>query len=394
LADGPAIPLARWAGRQLRQLAHDTGSARIAALTGQGVLAERAASNGFVIPGVISAGGRCQLLSAADGWIALNLARPDDRELLPALFGETGFDPSDAHEIADRISRTSVHHLLRQGRLLGLAIASGGETPASTAMDELATGPRRTACLLRPPLVVDFSALWAGPLAAHLIWLAGADVVKVESQKRPDAMREGDPGLFALLNQGKSSVLADLATAEGRASVLGLLRRADIVIEAARPRALQQLGINADEIVRSQPGLTWITITGHGATGDAAEWVGFGDDCGVAGGLSATLAEASGTWGFVGDAIADPLTGIVAARAAWHGWQDGVSRRIGVSMSSIASMALTQERAIEPTLLDADLQGWAAARGQSISHKPTRQPEAVLSSLGADTSQWFHIPPC
>lgn len=394
MSDGPAIPLARWAGRQLRQLAHDTGSARIAALTGQGVLAERAASNGFVIPGTISAGGRCHLLSAVDGWIALNLARPDDRELLPALFGETGFDPSDADEISDRISRASVHHLLRQGRLLGLAIASGGETPTTTAMSELATGPRRTASPLRPPLVVDFSALWAGPLAAHLLWLAGAHVVKVESQKRPDAMREGDPGLFALLNQGKSSVLADLATAEGRACVVGLLRRADIVIEAARPRALQQLGINADEIVRSQPGLTWITITGHGATGDAAEWVGFGDDCGVAGGLSANLAEASGTWGFVGDAIADPLTGIVAARAAWQGWQDGVSRRIGLSMSSIASMALTQERVIAPTLLDADLREWAAAQGQSISHEPTRQPEAVLPPLGADTSQWFHTPPC
>jgi MFS family permease len=44
--------------------------------------------------------------------------------------------------------------------------------------------------------------------------------------------------------------------------------------------------------------------------------------------------------GFVGDAIADPLTGIVAAREAWRHWLGGSSARIGLSMSSIAAMAL------------------------------------------------------
>lgn len=394
MAETIAIPLARWAGRQLRHLAQETGSARIAILTGQDLLAERAAGNAFAIPGPVSAGGGCRLYPAADGWIALNLARADDRELLPALFGEDGFDPFDDERIATCIAKLPAAQLLSQGRQLGMAIASGNERSTVPAVQYLVAGPKRKDAPAFPPLVVDLSALWAGPLASHLLWLAGAVVVKAESLSRPDAMRGGDPALFALVNQGKDSLAIDLAATEGRTALLALLRRADIVIEAARPRALRQLGIDADEIMSARPGLTWITITGHGAIGAAAEWVGFGDDCGVAGGLSAALAEAAGSWGFVGDAIADPLTGIVAAREAWRGWQSGNSHRIGLSMSAIAATALAEERAHDPARLDAELRAWAAARGKPIASTPTRQPEAYLRPLGADTAKWLAASPC
>lgn len=394
MAESAAIPLARWAGRQLRELARETGSSRIAALTGQGLLAERAAGNGFAVPGGVSAGGGCRLYPAADGWIALNLARPGDRDLLPALFGEDDFDPADDAQIANRIACLSADYLLRQGRALGLAIAGAHERPLSPAIEELTSGPAKTEAPGPSPLVVDLSALWAGPLAAHLLWLSGARVVKVESTARPDAMREGDPALFSLLNQGKDSVRVDLASSEGRTALHSLLCRANIVIEAARPRALLQLGIDAAEIVRTCPALTWITITGHGASGEAAEWVGFGDDCGVAGGLSAALAEVSGSPGFVGDAIADPLTGIVAAREAWRGWQGRLSRRIGLSMSGIAALALADEREYDPGLLETEMREWATARGRPMTDAALRQLTVPLHPLGADTAQWLAPSPC
>lgn len=394
MADGTAIPLARWAGRQLQQLAEESASARIAGLAGQGLLADRAAANGFQVPGSVSAGGACRLYRATDGWVALNLARPDDRDLLPALFGDAGFDFSDDAQIAARIAGVSTANLVAQGRALGMAISAGHEQLQAPAVAELTVGPRTDAPPARTPLVVDLSALWAGPLATHLLWLAGAEVVKVESISRPDAMRDGDPLLFALLNQGKDSVQLDLASSEGRAALLSLLHRADIVIEAARPRAFRQLGIDAESIVRVRSGLTWMTITGHGATGDAAEWVGFGDDCGVAGGLSAALAKATGDWGFVGDAIADPLTGIVAARQAWTGWQSRNSRRIGLSMSAVTAKALAEERSHDTELLTSELRDWTAARGKAIASDSPRQPEAALHSLGADTGKWMARVPC
>jgi crotonobetainyl-CoA:carnitine CoA-transferase CaiB-like acyl-CoA transferase len=246
----------------------------------------------------------------------------------------------------------------------------------------MAEGPpaTRTRCA---PRVLDLSALWAGPLASHLLWLAGAEVIKVESRTRPDAMRKGDGQLFALLNQGKASVVLDFATIEGRNALHSLIAQADIVIEAARPRALAQLGIDADAIVRTTPGLVWLTITGHGAMGEAANWIGFGDDCGVAGGLSAALRAATGRPGFVGDAIGDPLTGIRAAGTAWANWASGKGGRFGLSMRGVVGEALAETRS-DGAALDRALVGWAAAAGSPFP-EVRRRAVGSVSSWGADT---------
>lgn len=326
-------------------------------------MGERAMLNGFAVPGLTSPGGGCRLLRALGDWIALNLARPADRDLLPALFGDATLDPWDDDAIAARVARSDSTALLEQGRTLGLAIAAADETPRSPAAQVLAEGPQREIAARRP-VVLDLSALWAGPLAGRLLRLAGADVTKLENPCRPDAMGQGDPGLFARLNVGKASASIDFARASGRDELLRLIARADIVIEAARPRALAQLGIDADALVAAQPGLVWLTITGHGARGPQAGWVGFGDDTGVAGGLTAALFQASGTVGFGGDAPGDPLTGIVAALLGWRAWFSGKAQRIGLSMSSVVAAALAEERAADTPALTSTLQAWAQARGR------------------------------
>ena len=87
------------------------------------------------------------------------------------------------------------------------------------------------------PLVVDLSALWAGPLCGHLLHLCGADVIKVESDTRPDGARFGNAAFFGLLNQGKRSVGLDLTRHEGRKTLRQLIDRADVVIESSRPES-------------------------------------------------------------------------------------------------------------------------------------------------------------
>ena len=378
------IPLADWADTWLAELARTTGSAAIAALDGATLLGERAARNGFRIPGEKSAGGGCRMFAAADGTIALNLARPDDRTLLPALFGSDWVDFAEDVAIAGAAKGKPAAVLVERGRVLGLAIARLDETPASPAATVSATGKRRDRT--GRPLVIDLSALWAGPLAAHLLWLGGAEVIKVESLDRPDSMREGDPALFALLNQGKANVALDLRDNGDCAALLALIRRADAVIEAARPRALLQLGIDADALVREVPGLAWVTITGHGAKGDAANWIGFGDDTGVAGGLSRALLEETGTLGFVGDAIGDPLTGIYAAMIAQNAMTAGWSERSIVSMSGVVAAALAGQRASAPQELARSLQAWAGSAGQPfppVAQRPTAPPAA----LGANNAR-------
>jgi hypothetical protein len=388
---GPAIPLADWAYRQISALAETTGAPGLRALSDAALLGERASLNRFLVPGTVSAGGGCRLLRARDGWVAMNLARPDDRTLLPALFGEDGLDGADDTAIAACVAKAQSLPLVARGREMGMAIAALNAPTPGPAWQVATEGQRRTGKPSQSPLIIDLSALWAGPLAAHLLWLAGAEVVKVESAARPDSMREGDPRLFARINQGKASVALDFRQDADRRRLIALLSRADIVIEAARPRALLQRGIDADEIVRANPGLVWMTITGHGVAGDAADWVGFGDDCGVAGGLSAALLAASGRVGFVGDAIADPLTGILTARLAWERWKSGAGARIIVSMSGTVASAIAEERARGSPAFDDALNAWAEAEGTPFPSVPTRAAGTVRP-FGADTARW--APPC
>jgi hypothetical protein len=359
------IPLGGWANRQLAALAEGSGSSEIAKLTGSGLLAERALLGGFCVPGDISAGGGCKLYRTADGMIALNLSRPDDRDLLPALFENAEANEAD---VAAHIAAHPEGWLVARGRELGMAIAGVSEnrSVASAAVEMFGLNSDRPAPA-RPPRILDLSALWAGPLVGRLLRLAGGSVAKLESRSRPDALREGDPALFERLNTGKRHVGHDLQSAGGVAALRAEIADADIIIEAARPRALLQMGIDVEAEVHVRPSLIWLTITGHGVRGDAANWVGFGDDAGVAGGLTAALRQATGKAGFVGDAIADPLTGIFAARTAWDAWCAGTAGRFVFSMSAIVAQALSDETAHDPAGLKAQLLHWSTAVGTPFS---------------------------
>jgi len=384
-----AIPLARWFDRQLQTLADAAGCPAIAAMSGATIMAERVAPRGFPVPGRIAAGGKSKLLHARDGWIALTLSRDIDHELLPALFGDADFPVDDEAAIAAAVGARDWRDLLALGRDLGLALAGIDEVPASPPSQVLARGERRERLVGEAPLVVDLSSLWAGPLAGHFFHLAGARVVKVESKTRPDRMREYDPHFYGLLNQGKASVQMDFTDPGQVAELITLIRRADIVIEAARVRGLLQLGIDANALVREVPGLVWLTVTGHGATGDAANWVGIGHDCGVAGGLSRAILDVTGDVGYVGDAIADPLTGILAAIEGWRAYQSGEAQRIGFALSACVARALAEERAYDRAALDDELRAWRAAEGRPFPHYRPRALEDELRPLGADNAAWL-----
>ena len=391
---GPAIPLARWADRQVRALATETGSPRIASLNGATLCAERGSHAGYRINGLISAGlGGSRLMPTRDeGWFALTVIRDSDRDLLPALFQDDTIDARDPQAIADAVRQWDCAELVMRGRMLGLPVASADETPASPPCQTLAEGPTRQRPPGHTPLVVDMSAIWAGPLAGHLLWLAGANVVKVESLTRPDLIRRDDPATFDLINQGKANVVVDFADADQKAELIDLIRRADFVIESSRVRALRHLGVDADALVRETPGLVWLSVTGHGALGEAAHWTGIGNDCAVAGGVSRAMVEAGGTMGYVGDALADPLTGVTAALAGWRAYRRGHARRIGLAMSAITAQALAEERAFDAGLLDAELRGWSAAAGAAFPQVPRRPLLSAVRPIGADTARW--LPRC
>jgi crotonobetainyl-CoA:carnitine CoA-transferase CaiB-like acyl-CoA transferase len=183
-------------------------------------------------------------------------------------------------------------------------------------------------------LAIDLSALWAGPLCGQLLRQTGVRVIKVESAARPEPSRQTLPVFFDQLNAGKESVVLDFDDRANRVRLRRLIEAADIVISSARPRALEQLDLDPAELVRDRPALVWIAITAHGWHGSAGQRVGFGDDAAAAAGLVATGDD--GRPAFMGDAIADPLTGLSAAAAALRARLQGAGGLYDISLRGCA----------------------------------------------------------
>ncbi len=348
--DGPPLvppgSAAVFAGRISARLAAATADgAHPVRVDGASLLAERAAFTGHRRQGRVSAGGAGRLLPTADGWAAVSCARPDDPLLLGALVGAAL--PDDPWPTVAAWLRTHTGaELAERAALLGLAATPVAPFPARPLP---APGrPRSPAGLL----VVDFSALWAGPLCAQLLGLAGARVVKVETPQRLDGARRGSPGFFRLLHAGHRAVLLDPTTAGGRRALAALVDAADIVIEASRPRALAGFGLDAEASARQ--GTIWVSVT---ADGRGSPRVGFGDD--VAAGAGLVAQDARGEPVFCGDALADPLTGLFAAELALSAPENGRGRLFDVAMSQVVSATLAPAPGSPTGTARRDGPGWA-----------------------------------
>jgi CoA-transferase family III len=284
-------------------------------------------------------------LPCADGFMAVSLPRDEDMEMVPAwlqLSAAPDSTPAAWSAVAAALRERDPDALRDRALLLGLPVARVGEA----AQPGPSGGPQRAAVLAdrlgeAPPrpdvdgaLVVDLSALWAGPLCGDLLAGAGATVVKVESTQRPDGARRGTRAFYDLMNGRKQSVALDLCTQQGVRILHELVRRADIVIEASRPRALEQFGLDARDAVATGGPRVWVSITGYGRSGDAAHRIAFGDDAAAAGGL-VTRTDAGPL--FCGDAIADPLTGLTAGAACIDKIRSGGRWLLDVSMATVSA---------------------------------------------------------
>ena len=237
--------------------------------------------------------------------------------------------------------------------------------------------------------------MWAGPLCARLLGLAGAEVIKVESPARPDGARSGNREFFDWLHAGHRSLSADFGTRAGRAALAALLEVADVVIEASRPRALAALGL-APDMIPHRPGQVWLSITGYGRA--VPERVAFGDDAAVAGGLVGWARRAGRRASpepvFCADAIADPLAGVCGALAVALSRSAGGGELIDLSMREVGRRLRRRRAGPRPAR--------GPARAGSVTCPRSHREQAVLpprrpaplagpgrgtrAELGADTS--------
>lgn len=313
---------------QTRRMGHEV------ALDPAGVL-DRSDSVALGPAGAVSPNGSCRLFQCRNGWIAANLPRESDLELVPAwLEREIAGDPWAS--LAGAAAASDAAAFAQAGAALGLAVAQLGEAQADGMIPvthRLGPSRDRTGKELR---VIDLSSLWAGPLCGSVFASMGHDVTRIESSTRPDPARRGAPLLDRRLNGAKALKIIDFSDADMRRDMQRIIKAADVLITGARPRALAALGLVPHDIMAANPGMVWIAVTGHGWFGPEAERIAFGDDAAVAGALVDWRGD---TPLFAGDALADPLTGLAAALAGLHAIEAGGGVLIDAALSQVAAGA-------------------------------------------------------
>lgn len=393
MAPSPLRPASSWASCGAMQLTGDPGGPPLAipwheaprleaTAAGFGLdmamLGERAAAASLGRRGHFSCGGRTRLFRARDGWVALCLARDYDLDLLPALVGIEAAGREDAWaKLGPEIETLSSPDLEGRSELLGVCLSAVGASSGPMA----ARGKPRPAVRRRDaPVVVDLSAMWAGPLCAHLLQRAGARVIKVEDLSRPDGARGGVTRFFDLMNQEKLSVVLDFRSCEGRSHLVDLLGAADVVVTSARARAFDQLGIEVDDVLSAASDKVWTAITAYGWS---SHRVGFGDDVAAGAGLVAWH-PIDGEPRFAGDAIADPLCGLEAAALTLECLERGGRWFIDASLAGAATRAVTSGAA---ATMATSREGRWFFEDHGVEEPRARSPLAPARALGSDTEK-------
>lgn len=127
--------------------------------------------------------------------------------------------------------------------------------------------------------VLDMTTFWAGPSCTHLLAMLGADVVHVESTRRPDGTRliagipvtedqwwEKSP-IFSGLNTNKRGVTIDLQSTAGRELLNRFIATADVIVENFTPRVCDQIGLDFAAVQAVRPDVVMLRMPGFGLDG-------------------------------------------------------------------------------------------------------------------------------
>ncbi|MCB2193611.1 MAG: CoA transferase [Deltaproteobacteria bacterium] len=124
--------------------------------------------------------------------------------------------------------------------------------------------------------VLDLSLNLPGLYMTWLMACMGAEVLKVENPVGGDYSRgitgdgEEESPYFAAVNRGKKSLALNLKDPSGRDILLRLLQEYDVMVEGFRPGVMSRLGLSFDQLMRVQPRLILLSISGYGQQGSMA----------------------------------------------------------------------------------------------------------------------------
>lgn len=115
--------------------------------------------------------------------------------------------------------------------------------------------------------VLDVTYYLPGPYAAMRLAYMGAHVIKVEPPGGDPAKIMSGGIVHEANNKGKEFVTIDLKTVEGKASMIELIKKSDVLLESFRPGAMKRLGFDYDTVKVLKPDIIYCSMTGYGQSG-------------------------------------------------------------------------------------------------------------------------------
>lgn len=168
--------------------------------------------------------------------------------------------------------------------------------------------------------VIDLTRALAGPFCTLLLADLGARVIKVENPDGGDDTRgwgppfiAGESAYFLGVNRNKESLTLSLKDERGRAILLRLLARADVLVENFRPGIMDRFGLSYRDLRERYPRLIYAAISGFGQDGPYRERAAYDLILQGIGGVMGITGEEGGPPVKVGVAVADICAGMYAA---------------------------------------------------------------------------------
>jgi benzylsuccinate CoA-transferase BbsF subunit len=181
--------------------------------------------------------------------------------------------------------------------------------------------------------VLDFCWVGAGSLVTQMLALHGAQVIKIESHRRPDNLRLSPPsrpgitsldssGYFASRNANKKSFALNMSDERSRPIVRDLLEQCSVVTSNFRPGVMERWGLDYNSLKETRPDLIYLSMPMQGEEGPFREYVGFGSTISALSGLVAPSGlpgrRPVGTGTNYPDHVPNPGHALVALLAAIH----------------------------------------------------------------------------
>ena len=186
--------------------------------------------------------------------------------------------------------------------------------------------------------VLDVSTLFAGPLAATFLGDFGADVIKVEHPRKPDAARGHGPARdgvnlwWKTLGRNKRTVTIDLGDPAGAELLRALAAAADVLVENFRPGTLERWGLGPDVLHAVNPRLVIARVTAFGQFGPYANRPGFGSLAEAMSGFAALTGEPGGPPTLPPFGLADGIAALATAYAVMVGLHSGTGQVIDLAI--------------------------------------------------------------